>query len=89
MHVLTPSISSAGYKCFRILALVTQPHCIFGQSFHCVMQCGKWNNTIVNTLPDKEPDAIFSEVEEHSLTKSREERCEQTKHAFQGNAPKC
>lgn len=47
------------------------------------MQCRRRDNTIVNTLPAKELNVIFSEVEERLLMKSRKERCEQTKHAFQ------
>lgn len=47
------------------------------------MQCRRWDNTIVNALPAKELNVVFSEVEEHLLIKSRKERREQTKHAFQ------
>lgn len=46
------------------------------------MQCRRWDNTIVNALPAKDLNAVFSEVEEHLLMKSGKERCEQTKNAF-------
>jgi len=47
------------------------------------MQYRRWDSTIVNALQTKELHAVFSEVEEGLLIKSRKERYEQTKHAFQ------